>query len=132
METLFVTHKNDGRGQTALGILRSLGYQTSLVKGDDVAPESAIALFASEGRYRHSALRVASHRLDGVENHHDVPLWARSTPFQVAMALSVYKNREERFRHALKNLAEEYARWNPWQKEDAPWHPSWPAPWHPS
>jgi hypothetical protein len=130
MDVRFVAHDTDMLAREALGMLGRNGYATQILTNGADAECGSVALFSSGGEFRrvnrsrYRFLRVASHRLE--TNGMDVPGWAKSTPFLVAIRdTTPIRTRQKEFLEALLQIAEQYSRWHPAQTLDAPWVPTW-------
>ncbi len=129
MEPIFTAAPDDAAAQRALAVLHQLGHKTYTFCPPQRPHQTHIGLFGSTGAFRNSFLRLATHRMraEGFE----LPAWADGMPFLVAVNEVSTRSVSIPLRHALKNLAEQFASWEPWMKDaDAPWHPTWHAGVH--
>jgi hypothetical protein len=56
----------------------------------------------------------------------EVPSWASSSPFVVAVSDDILNGRRRTFQRSLSDMAQGYESWRPWMRQpDAPWKPCW-------
>lgn len=123
MDLVFTASERDATAQRALMILRRLGHQTATFDTEGVPNRTHIALFGSDAQFRNSFLRLATHRMRS--EGFALPEWASNMPFVVAVN-SASQTSSREFSQALKNLATQFAAWEPWMRHtDAPWEPRW-------
>lgn len=128
MEPCFTAATDDATAQRALAILHTLGYKTRTFCEPELPRATEIGLFGSTRKFRNSFLRLATHRMR-MEGF-DLPHWSSHMPFVVAVNAEA-TSMSVRFRHALKNLATQFAGWEPWMRDtEAPWNPQWHAGVH--
>jgi hypothetical protein len=123
MEPIFTASADDVVAQRALAVLHQLGQKTYTFCAPQGPERTHIALFGSDAPFRNSFLRLATHRMrsEGFQ----LPEWASEMPFVVAVNAKIHWVSTD-FRQALKNLAVQFASWEPWMRHtDAPWDPRW-------
>jgi hypothetical protein len=124
MKTVFTAHASDEMACHALKELSNKGHRTQVINDGGEVSLCSIAIFSVEREVRNKFLRLSTHRMteEGVE----VPQWAATLPFVVAMSASMGRADRRGLRVALDNMADIYGAWGPWmQKPEAPWNPAW-------
>lgn len=108
----FVTHAQDPLGLKAIKVLEGFGCQTVILSDGQQAPEDSIALYTNQWCiYANRHARMAAHRLN------EIPNWALSTPFIIALR----ENRHGNFAEAIRQTALDYEHWLTGRRAIPPW-----------